>query len=99
MASGTTTGSTIRRGVAGVLAIGLGALALYGGGDVPRWKPHDMTRPRPPVITPGMESTQGQPGTPPTDATVLFDGRDLSQWHVLGNPTTAPWKVDDGVAT
>ena len=45
-----------------------------------RWKPNDPDRPVPPVIEPGTASTQDSPGHPPSDAVVLFDGKDLSQW-------------------
>jgi hypothetical protein len=38
------------------------------------------------------------PGPPPSDAIVLFDGKDLSQWKSdKGGP--AEWEVKDGVAT
>jgi hypothetical protein len=61
----------------------------------PRWKPNDPDRPVPPVIEPGTASTQDAPGHPPSDAVVLFDGRDLSQW--LGEDgQPAKWKVGDG---
>lgn len=61
------------------------------------WHVHDPDRPHPAVIGPPTT-----PGGPPSDAIVLFDGKDLSQWvqHVKeGNveksvPTT--WKVGDG---
>ncbi|HKT46306.1 MAG TPA: hypothetical protein VJP87_02180, partial [Candidatus Acidoferrales bacterium] len=46
-----------------------------------RWKIHDMSRPVPPVVTPGTASTQEAPGRAPSDAVVLFDGKDLSQWQ------------------
>ncbi len=36
---------------------------------------HDPARPHPPVVTPATV-----PGGPPSDAIVLFDGKDLSQW-------------------
>lgn len=42
---------------------------------------HDRTRPPPAVIDPGTASTQEAPGRPPSDAIVLFDGRDLSPWR------------------
>jgi len=62
-----------------------------------RWKIHDMDRPVPPVITPGTASTQEIPGKPPSDATVLFDGKDLSKWQQKdGSP--AKWKVENGYA-
>lgn len=37
------------------------------------------------------------PGPPPSDATVLFDGKDLSQWN--GEKGSAKWEIKDGVAT
>jgi hypothetical protein len=63
----------------------------------PRWKIHDLDRPVPPVITPGTASTPDAPGRPPSDAVVLFDGKDLSKWaHKDGSP--AKWKVENGYA-
>jgi hypothetical protein len=59
------------------------------------WEIHDRSRPQPPVITPGITSTQEKPGLPPSDAIVLFDGKDLSGWESLkGGP--AQWKVGEG---
>ena len=62
-----------------------------------KWKVHDLSRPVPPVITPGAASTQEAPGRAPSDAVVLFDGKDLSHWaHKDGS---APkWKVENGYA-
>jgi len=58
----------------------------------PKWKIHDTNRPAAPVITPGTASTQDIPGTPPSDAIVLFDGKDLFQWRSMdGGP--AKWIV------
>jgi hypothetical protein len=52
-------------------------------------------QPQPVVITPGTASTQDQPGLPPSDAIVLFDGKDLSNWTAEnGSPTK--WVVEDG---
>jgi hypothetical protein len=60
-----------------------------------QWKIHDMNRPAPPVITPGTASTQDAAGKPPSDAIVLFDGKDLSQWLDKDNGP-AKWKVENG---
>lgn len=49
----------------------------------------------PPVVTPGTSSTQEQPGRPPSDATVLFDGKNISAWTAMdGSPTK--WVVKAG---
>jgi hypothetical protein len=39
-----------------------------------------------------------EPGPPPSDAVVLFDGKDLSQWQSV-NGGEARWKIEDGVMT
>jgi len=60
-----------------------------------QWKIHDPNRPLPPVIDPGTSSTPDAPGRAPSDATVLFDGKDLSKWTgEKGKP--AKWKVENG---
>jgi hypothetical protein len=54
-----------------------------------------MERPRPPKVTPGPYVM----AAPPSDAIVLFDGKDLSKWvqGVRGGGTKAPqWKVENG---
>ncbi len=61
----------------------------------PKWKPNDPERPVPPVIEAGTASTQDLPGKPPSDAIVLFDGKDLSHW-VGEDGQPAKWKVGDG---
>ena len=61
----------------------------------PRWKPNDPDRPVPPVVESGTAGTQSEPGHPPSDAVVLFDGKDLSPW-VGEDGQPAKWKVADG---
>ena len=57
-----------------------------------QWPVHSMDRPRPPVVDPGPERPSPPP---PSDAIVLFDGKDLSQWQSQdGSP--AKWVVRDG---
>ena len=60
-----------------------------------KYRVHDMSRPQPRVVTPGIASTHEKPGTPPSDAVVLFDGTDLSKW--VGKKNQPPtWKVENG---
>ncbi len=61
-----------------------------------KWKIHDPNRPLPLVIDPGTASTQDSPGRPPSDAVVLFDGKDLSQWVQKKDGSPAKWKVENG---
>ena len=62
-----------------VAAIGVCRAGEYLSGI--EWK-------KPPVVTPGKA-----PGDAPSDAVVLFDGKDLSAWNGADG-----WKVEDGVA-
>jgi len=64
--------------------------------DLPRqhkskWLVSDSTRPEATVVKPGAE-----PGAPPSDAIVLFDGKDLSKWRKQGKDEPAGWKVENG---
>lgn len=63
------------------------------------WHVHDSNRPHPPVISPGPVL-----GAPPSDAIVLFDGKDLSHWKghastiTKGGKAGEPeWRIVDGV--
>lgn len=57
-------------------------------------KATEQWEPVPRVVTPGHVD-----GAPPSDAIVLFDGRDLSQWESSKDHSAARWKVHDGVVT
>ncbi len=64
-----------------------------------RWRVHDDARPRPRIVEPGTASTPDKAGAPPSDAIVLFDGTDLSQWvqRGRGGKILDPvWKVENG---
>jgi hypothetical protein len=63
------------------------------------WKVHDIDRPHPPVVTPGSFSTPERPAQPPSDAVVLFDGKDLSRWTWGRGTSGTPrgWKIANGV--
>src|SRR5437660_1024289 len=100
-----------------LVGIGLAALAVLvygqdpkpkyrtspvGYSDTPilpgqKWRVHDIDRPRPRVVTPGAT-----PGSPPSDAIVLFDGKDLSKWTGQSKardgakPVATGWKVQNG---
>ena len=60
-----------------------------------KWKVHDAARPRPPKVTPGQPLLNE---APPSDAIVLFDGKDLSHWVTArqGKTEEPKWKVENG---
>lgn len=67
--------------------------ASYAQANRPeQWKIHDVDRPQPAVVDPG---TPGKPRRPPSDAIVLFDGKDLSKWRGA-NGAAAKWRVANG---
>jgi len=75
-----------------------GAEPIDGFRDTPllpgsKWHLHDPDRPQPPVVTPGATFSQNAPA--PSDAEVLFDGKDLSKWQ-NAQGQDAPWTVRDG---
>lgn len=71
-----------------VLIIPVGLLSQ----DTPMWKAHDLNRPRPEIITP---PAQYLPVPPPSDAIVLYDGKDLSKWVGMDGESTK-WINGDG---
>src|SRR5690242_20597512 len=71
------------------------AQAVFAQESVFKWPQHDRNRPMAVPVVPGDPSTQSQPGTPPSDAVVLFNNKDLSNWKsVKAGP--AQWTVGNG---
>jgi hypothetical protein len=55
----------------------------------------EVYTPVPPVVTPGKTNSDA-----PSDAIVLFDGKDLDQWESANDSTKpANWNVGDGIIT
>ena len=60
-----------------------------------RWMVHDEDRPAPPLLTPGVCGAPEPQAKPPSDAIVLFDGKDLANWaDDKGAPSK--WVIRDG---
>lgn len=57
-------------------------------------KATEQWEPVPKIVAPGNQDSK-----PPSDAVVLFDGRDLAQWESSKDHSPARWKVHDGVLT
>jgi len=78
--------------IAGVLLVGGVALA-----QAPKPQDTEQWTPVPPVVTPPPAADK--PAPPPSDAIVLFDGKDLSQWVATKDKSPASWTVANGVVT
>ncbi|MBB5061867.1 DUF1080 domain-containing protein [Granulicella mallensis] len=61
---------------------------------VPKHEDTEVWEPVPPVVQPGNENSM-----PPSDATVLFDGKNLDEWVSTSDKSPAKWIVHDGIVT
>jgi hypothetical protein len=88
--------------LATLIAVALPLFAQQGtappgaGGKAARPKPEEteVWGPEPKVVTPGAEN-----GAAPSDAIVLFDGKNLDEWVQNRDKSPARWFVADGVLT
>jgi hypothetical protein len=60
----------------------------------PKHQDTEVWEPVPPVVTPGQSNA-----APPSDAIVLFDGKNLDEWVSAKDKSPAQWVVADGVLT
>ena len=69
------------------------SIKLYGQqtGDP---KATEYYTPVPKIVTPGMAHA-----APPSDAVILFDGKDISEWVAAKDASPAKWLVHDNVVT
>lgn len=59
----------------------------------------ELWNPIPRVVTPAPYAANMGMATAPSDAKVLFDGKDLSKWKSTGKDSAAGWTVADGAIT
>jgi Domain of Unknown Function (DUF1080) len=60
----------------------------------PKHQDTEVYEPVPPIITPGATDS-----APPSDAIVLFDGKNLDQWVTTKDKSPAKWTVADNILT
>jgi hypothetical protein len=77
--------------------VSLFAFAAWASGQQkPGMKPEEteIWTPEPAIVTPGATDAE-----PPSDAIVLFDGKNLDQWVNAQTGAPAAWVVNDGILT
>jgi len=72
----------------------LAVTPLLAQGTKPKPEDTEVWSPVPRVVTPGRTDAQ-----PPSDAIVLFDGRNLEEWVSVNDHGPARWTVADGILT
>jgi len=82
-----------------VLLVGIGLSAVLAAhaqlqAQQPKPEETEVWQPVPAVVTPGQV-----PGNPPSDAIVLFDGKNEDEWISAQDHTPAKWIVADGLLT
>src|SRR6476646_6602372 len=76
------------------LLLAICVLTVHLVAQQPRHEDTEVYEPVPKVVTPGAT-----PGAPPSDAIVLFDGKNLDQWVSTRDKSPAQWTVGNGVVT
>ena len=78
------------------LAALIAAAVPLSAQEAAKAKPEDteIWEPVPKVVTPGATNTAA-----PSDAIVLFDGKNLDEWVLASDKSAANWTVADGVLT
>jgi len=74
-----------------VFATSLGATAMTNILQDPQ--PFPSPKNEPPIVTPGKTDQE-----PPSDAIILFDGKDLSKWKNTKDGGDAKWSIQNGFA-
>jgi hypothetical protein len=64
------------------------------GASGPRHQDTEVYEPVPKVVTPGATNAE-----PPSDAIVLFDGKNLDEWVMNKDKSPVKWTVADGILT
>jgi hypothetical protein len=71
-----------------------GASQSSAGSAASRPEDTELWQPLPKVVTPGAHCN-----APPSDAIILFDGKNLDEWVPAKDKSPANWTVSDGVIT
>src|SRR5271156_7185292 len=77
-----------------ILIAAVAPLSAQTAPAAPKPEDTEVWEPVPAVVTPGANNT-----APPSDAIVLFDGKNQDEWVSAKDHSPAKWTVADGVLT
>lgn len=80
--------------IAALVSTSIAATAQEDPRDKVRPEETEFYSPAPPVITPGATASDA-----PSDAIILFNGKDLNEWMSTKDSTAAKWLLADGAMT
>jgi hypothetical protein len=80
--------------LAAVIAVAAPLSAQQPAAPKPKPEDTEVWTPEPKVVTPGADNS-----VPPSDAIILFDGKNIDQWVSNRDKSPARWIVADGVLT
>jgi len=74
-----------------LLVVALGVGISYAAKEKGKYGVHDKERPNPSVIAPAEQC-----GQPPSDAIILFEGKNTSQWQSEKGGGPVKWNIENG---
>lgn len=74
-----------------LLVVVVFAMISCASQQIGQWPIHSELRPRPPIVVSGETDN-----APPSDAIVLFDGKNVSEWKSCKEGGEVKWKIKDG---
>ena len=80
--------------LAALMMVTVPVFAQQSTNPKPKAEDTDVWTPVPAIVTPGITNA-----APPSDAIVLFDGKNLDQWVTNKDKSPANWDVHDGIVT
>ena len=84
--------SILKFGFLSVVVVGSASVLVAQAQQRARPQDTEVWKPEPPVVTPGPVVEEG----PPSDAIVLFDGKNTDEWVKAGSQQPATWTVENG---